>query len=364
MTLGLPVLAPAIRDEYDLTLSQVGVVLGAEWVGLIVTLLPWGFAVDRYGERWTLAAGLAACGASLAGAAYTSGFGELVALVAVAGAVGASVQSGSGRAIMHWFAADERGLALGVRQTAVPIGGLVGALVLPAAAAAGGVRMAFLVLAGMCGVGAVVGAALLRARVREGIPTEAVPWTLRDRRLWLVCWGSGLYVVAQIAILGFLVLFLHDERGFSLQEAAWPLAAVNVLGAAFRIGGGRWSDLLGSRIRPLRWVGVSVAAALGVAVLLLEAPTAVLLVAFIVAGGLSMAWNGLLFTAAAELAGEARSGVAIGFQQTVLSVLGAAVPPLFAWVVEATSWRVAFALAAAAPLLGWWVLGRVTERRN
>jgi MFS family permease len=137
---------------------------------------------------------------------------------------------------------------------------------------------------------------------------------------------------------------------------------VNVLGAAFRIGGGRWSDVLGSRIRPLRWVGVSVAAALGVAVLLLEAPTAVLLAAFIAAGGLSMAWNGLSFTAAAELAGEARSGAAIGFQQTVLSVLGAAVPPLFAWIVEATSWRLAFGLAAVAPLVGWWALGRVTER--
>ena len=32
---------------------------------------------------------------------------------------------------MHWFGADERGLALGVRQTAVPLGGLIAALVVP-----------------------------------------------------------------------------------------------------------------------------------------------------------------------------------------------------------------------------------------
>ncbi|MEX1357581.1 MAG: hypothetical protein WD981_03055, partial [Gaiellaceae bacterium] len=84
------------------------------------------------------------------------------------------------------------------------------------------------------------------------------------------------------------------------------------------------------------------------------APIAVSLTAFLVAGGLSMAWNGLSFTAAAELAGEARSGAAIGFQQTVLSVIGAGVPPGFAVLVEATSWRTAFAVAAAVPLAGWW----------
>ena len=39
--------------------------------------------------------------------------------------------------------------------------------------------------------------------------------TLRDRRLVLLCLGSSLYLVAQIAITGFVVLFLHDQRGFS-----------------------------------------------------------------------------------------------------------------------------------------------------
>jgi sugar phosphate permease len=361
MTLGLPVLAPAIRDELDLTLGQVGIVLGAEWIGLIATLLPWGFAVDRWGERWTLAAGMLGCAGCLAGAAFVESFVPLVALIALAGAVGASVQSGSGRAIMKWFDADERGLALGIRQTAVPVGGVVGALVLPAAVAAGGLRAAFLALAGMAAVGALLGAALLRERVREHI-VEAVPWTLRDRRLWLVCWGSGMYLVAQVAVLGFLVLYLHDERGFSTARAAAVLAGINVLGAAFRIGGGRWSDVLGSRLRPLRWVGLALTAAMAAATAATAAPVAVVVTAFLVAGGLSMAWNGLSFTAAAELAGEARSGAAIGFQQTVLSVVGAIVPPGFAALVEASSWRTAFAAAAALPLVGWWARGQVAER--
>ena len=62
-------LAPALRDKYDLSLTEIGIVLAAEWVGLTFALLPWGYAVDRFGERWTLSGGLAACAALLAAAA-------------------------------------------------------------------------------------------------------------------------------------------------------------------------------------------------------------------------------------------------------------------------------------------------------
>ena len=79
-----------------------------------------------------------------------------------------------------------------------------------------------------------------------------------------------------------------------------------------------------------------------------------------------MAWNGLSYTAAAELAGSARSGAAIGFQQTTLSVVGFLAAPLFAALVDASSWRAGFAVWAAAPLAGWWLLGQLApeDRRD
>ena len=70
------------------------------------------------------------------------------------------------------------------------------------------------------------------------------------------------------------------------------------------------------------------------------------------AGGVSMGWNGLAFTAAAELAGPAGSGAAIGFQQSVLSGIAIAAPIVFAATVSGTSWAVAFLLAALVPLAG------------
>ena len=328
-------------------------------MGTIATLVLWGVLADRIGERVVLAVGLGACGALLALAAYAPDFRSLVLLLALAGAAGASVNSASGRAVMQWFDASERGLALGVRQTAIPLGGLVAAVALPSIEAAGGLEAAFLFLAALCLGCALAGAAVIRARPESAPEAEPLRRTLRDRRLWRLCLGSGLFLVAQIALIGFTVLFLHDARGFTERSAGLVLAAAQVHAVALRIGIGRWSDLLGTRTLPLRRVGIAIAAGLGALAALLGAPAALLVAALVVAGGLSMAWNGLSFTAAAELAGPGRSGAAIGLQQSVLSAVGIGVPIAFAAAVAATSWRVAFALVAFFPLLGALVLRRL-----
>ena len=119
-----------------------------------------------------------------------------------------------------------------------------------------------------------------------------------------------------------------------------------------RIGGGRWSDRIGSRIRPLLLVGLGSSVTLAVAAAALSAPLVLLVPAFVLAGGFSMAWNGLSFTAAAEIAGRSRSGAALGMQQSALAAAGAIVPPAFAAVVAASSWRLGFGVAAVFPLAG------------
>jgi MFS family permease len=232
------------------------------------------------------------------------------------------------------------------------VGGAVAALALPPL---GTPRAGLLFVAGFVLVGALVGALVLRAGTEEHLEASDVELTLRDRRLWVACWSSGLYLVAQVAMMGFVVLFLHDEHGFSTGEAAAVFAAGQVIAAALRIGVGRWSDVLGSRVRPLRWIGVVIGAALALVAVLSGAPSWLLVPALVLATALSMAWNGLSYTIAAELGGR-RSGAAIGFQQTVLSAIGIAAPVAFAAAVSATSWGAAFALAAAFPLVGAWFL--------
>jgi MFS family permease len=171
--------------------------------------------------------------------------------------------------------------------------------------------------------------------------------------------GSGLILGAQASILGFVVLFLHGERGLSTAAAGGVLALIQLMGAVLRILSGRWSDHVRERIAPLRQLALALAVSLVLTAALTEAPLAMLLPTLVAAGALSLSWNALSFTAAAELAGRARSGAALGFQQTALSVASTAAPPLFAAVVAASSWGIGFGLVALFPLAGLAVLRRL-----
>jgi len=359
--LGLPAIAPAIQDRYELTLTQVGVVLAAISAGSLATMLLWGIVADRIGERAVIAIGQTGTAAALVWAGYASSYRELVGALAAVGALGAGVNAASGRAVMAWFGEEERGLALGIRQMATPLGGAVAAVVLPALDQHISLRAAFDGLAAACFVAAVIGAIVLRAEPAEDHSLLARP--LRDPRVWRICTASTFYVATQISLLGFFVLFLHGHRDVSTGVAAGALAVTQVLGGIARIAAGRLSDRLQMRIVPLRWVALGLALTVGIASALVDAPVWIVVTALVVAGTFGLSWNGLSFTAAAEAAGRARSGAAIGLQQTFLSAGAIVAPIAFATVVHQASWRVAFVLAALSPLVGYALLSPLAERR-
>ena len=120
-SVGIAALAPALRSHYHLSLGQVGIALGAIFFGMMPTLLPWGLLTDRIGERAVLAFGLGGAGVAMCAASLTKSFVALIVLLVLFGALGSSVNAASGRAVMGWFGADQRGLALGIRQAAVPV---------------------------------------------------------------------------------------------------------------------------------------------------------------------------------------------------------------------------------------------------
>jgi sugar phosphate permease len=371
---GLPALGPALRSTYDLSLPELGLVLASVNVGIVLTLVPWGALADRVGERPVMAAGLGGAGCALVLAALAPSLGSVVACLLVAGMLGASATGASGRAVMGWFARSERGFALGIRQMAIPLGGAAAALTLPRLVGAHGLSAALLVLAGACFACALAASVLMRDPPPAALPAGLVPAPppMKDRRLWRLGLGSALLVVAQGSLLGFIVVFLHEERGLSAAAAGAGLAAIQIGGALARLVLGRRSDRAERRIAPIRRVALSDAALLAAATALVSAPGAVLYPVLLVAGIVAMSWNGLAFTAAAEISGRLRAGTAMSLQNTAISAAAAAVPVLFGALVETASWRAAYAVAALAPLAGWWVLGpleadeeqRVAEREQ
>jgi len=358
---GLAVLAPEFRDHYGLSLTQIGVLLGVSSIGALLTLLAWGLAADRIGERTTAAIGMAGAAAALAAAAYATAFAPLVALLFLMAAFGASANTATGRAVTSWFARHERGFALGIRQTAVPIGGFTAALALPPIVDAWGLRTALLVLAAALLVASAVAAAVMIAGPIRTVEdeTDALRHPVRDRRIWRIASASSLLVVTQIAITGFVVLFLESQRDFSHGAAGAVLAGMNVVAIAGRLLAGRLSDRRGSRIGLILRIAVATAISVGISAALVGGPNWLLCVALVAGGGLSMSWNGLAVAATVETVGPGRSGAALGVQQTMLQTAVVLAPLAFAPFVSATSWGAGFAVAAVFPLGGASVLQRL-----
>jgi sugar phosphate permease len=357
--LGTAVLAPELQRELGLELAETGIVIGAVNFGSLCALVGWGLLVDRYGERRVMTAGLGMAALALAAAAQMKSVAGLVAALVAAGAAGSGVMSATGRAVAGWFEDRQRGLALGLRQTGVPLGGAFAAATLPVIVSAGGVGAAFWFLAGVSAVAAVAGAVWLREPEAHELAADdvgIVERPLRDRRLWSLTVGGALLACAQASVIGFTVLFLHSAHHMSLGSAAAVLASIQALGTIGRIVTGVWSDRQGDRLRPLVGIATATSVTLAATAALASAPLAALLPVLILTGGLAMSWNGLAFTATVEFAGRLRSGAALGLQQSALGGVNAFLPLAFAPLVAGTSWGLGFAVVAALPLAGALVL--------
>src|SRR4029453_19519882 len=106
---GLPAIAPAIQDTFDLTLVQVTAVFTAFAVGTVVTLLAWGIASDARGERAIIATGLAGGSAAMFAAASSHGYVALLVWMALAGMLGLWGVAARGGARFGWVPPRRRG---------------------------------------------------------------------------------------------------------------------------------------------------------------------------------------------------------------------------------------------------------------
>lgn len=365
---GLPFVVPLLRDSAGLTLAQVGAYVGAPTAGLLCTLVLWGAAADRSGERGVMTIGLVLCALAVGMAALLPlGPGPvLLVLLGLGGAGAASVFAASGRMVMGWFAVHERGTAMGIRQTSQPLGVAVAGLTLPTLGAAVGPFRALALPAVLCLVAAVLVLTLApdppRPQRPAGTEPERSPY--RTSVLWRVHGASALLVVSQFAVSAFGTEYLVREQGWHVAAAGAFVACGQVAGAAGRIATGVWSDRVGSRLRPMRQVAVA-----ATLVLLLfalgDAVAGWLAVTMLAVGAVvTVAPNGLAFTSTAEIAGPAWSGRALGVQNTGQNAVASVVPSALGLLVGTAGYAAAFAIAAVAPLAAVLVTPVREERRR
>ncbi len=360
---GVAFLIPSLNSERGLDLAHAGLITAMPSLGMVVTLIAWGYVVDRVGERIVLALGSALTAAAAFAAASAQSLVAISAFLFLGGMAAASSNSASGRLVVGWFAAEQRGLVMGVRQTAQPLGVGVGALVIPRVADHHGVSAALLFPAIVCLASAVISAAAVidpprPARERTAEKDLANPY--RDSRLlFRIHLASVLLVVPQALVWTFSLVWLISERGWSPESAGLLVMFAQILGAGGRIAAGRWSDFilsrsgnaLAARLRPIRTIAR--AAAVLMALLAFsdwfDSPVSVALM--VLASVATVSDNGLAFTAIAEIAGPFWSGRALGTQNTSQLFTAGVVPPLFGGLIGVAGYPAAFAVCALFPLM-------------
>ncbi len=357
---GIAYLIPSLRHE-GFSLVQAGFLVACPTIGLLLTLIGWGAVADRRGERLVLATGLGAAGVVLIGARSVHGYVALAACLGLAGAAGGSVFAASGRLILGWFARHERGLAMGIRQSAQPLGVALAAATLPALGA-GGMTVPLTALGGFCLVAAALVVLFVRDPVRRADQAQAgsaadagnaarhgSPY--RQPVLWRIHAASALLVVPQFTVATFALIYLIDAAGWQAISAGRLLAVAQACGALSRLAAGYWSDRVGSRMQPMRILAVGTAVGMlalaAAAAAGSEAAVPLLLACSVVA----VSTNGLAFTAVAEYAGSSWAGRALGIQNTGQNALAAATPPVLALAIASAGFGASFAVVGVFPLV-------------
>jgi sugar phosphate permease len=348
-------LIPAMRDQLGLSLPQAAVVAASPTFGVMLALVAWGLLTDRRGERMVLVLGLlttaAAGGLAILGA-RSHGAVALGLTLLVAGAAAASTGAASGRVVVGWFPPHRRGLAMGIRQMAQPVGVGVAAVSIAVTADRQGITEALLIPLLAALVGAVVVAAVVIDPPRPARAAGDAPNPYRqDGFLTRIHLVSVLLVVPQFLVWTFTLVWLVEDRGWSPAAAGSLVGAAQVAGALGRIAAGALSDAVHSRLRPLRWVAVGAALCMGALGLATGLDAAVAVPLVVLATVVTVADNGLAFTAVAERAGPFWSGRALGLQNTAQYLTAAVAAPVAGVVIEQVGYAATFALAGLFPVL-------------
>jgi MFS family permease len=355
------VLAPFLILQFGLSQAQLGAMFTSLYLGSALFTAFSGVLTDRFGERTMVAASGTVMSVALIASAAIPNYTWLVFTMGLFGAGYAASTPAGGRAILSWFDRD-RGFAMGIRQTGVPVGGLVGAVVLPFAALHfGGYRAALLVAAVLVIVSTATACIFYREAAGDRPPPSRFKEVLagmrrlaRDPRLIATTLTCMALVNGQLAMNGFLTVTAVQVIGVTPALAATAFACAFIAATVARLFWGWYSDryMRHSRVVLLAVLcGLSATASFSFA--LLRPSLALLLIpAAVFIGFCGAGWNGVMAAALAEIGGADRAGSALGLTLTAIFAASAVGPLIFGAIADHTSLDTAWTVSAAIGALG------------
>jgi MFS family permease len=369
----VPPVLPLLMDAFHQSAAKAGLLMSIfAFTGLLLAI-PAGFIYQWLGFRAT---GLIAIIAVVLGSgfgAFSGSFGSLLISRFIEG-IGMSFMTVVAPAVIAlWFAADQRGKAMGVWAIWVPLGSTVMFLLAPALAKHWGwpgvwwFGGLYAILVGF------LYAAFIKARPQpvtnrpsgvapKSLTRGALGGVLRNGSLWLISLLFGCFNFVFIGYVTWTPTFLNEARHFSLARASFTVSLMTLLTILSCPLAGWISDRIGSR-KIICVLPMFLMAALYPMSFLMRADLFPILL--IVLGFIAGFVPPGVFAAAVETVGDERlSGMAmavIQIGQNAGMLLG---PFVLGWLVESMGgWQTAFLSLAPVSLLGA-VAGGVSKMKT
>jgi len=376
-------LAPFLKEGMDLTNAQVGSLISAASFGYMLSITLGGWAVDRIGVRRVLLVGELVGGIFMLGMFLVPSYATALVIMTMSGFGCGCLMPSTTKGVMVWFPVKERATVMGFKQTAVNMGGVVTAVMLPGVALALGWRFGFLIL----GILAIF-IGILSFLLYKDPPVAAAPHSedsatstditvsargqslrelLKNRDIWLVALAGFALAVVEFAVIAHLVLYLTEVLFLSVVTAGTVLAVTQAGGILGKLGGGFLSDrFFGSSRRNvfMLWGGITCAMCILITLGGTSLSWALYPILFVL-GMTAIGWGGIWLTLVAELAGLELTGRAISIAGVLVmagSILG---PILFGYLVDTSgSYQPAWLSCAVFAAICVIILIFVQEKRR
>jgi MFS transporter, ACS family, hexuronate transporter len=385
----LSVLAPVIRDTFQLTNTQYGTIVSWFQFGMVVGEFPMGWLMDRAGVRfgltfavvwWSLGNALHAVAGSLWHFRifrFWLGTGEC------------GNYSGGNKVVAEWFPVKERALAIGIFNSASMIGSFIAPFLVIPIAERYGWRAGFLVpsLLGALWVFAWwalyrqphkhprVTAAELRHIAEGREPTEAAPeaphaaaeasptnWQLlRLKQTWgLMLCRFWVGPVVQFYIY-WMPNYFRDVRQLSVRDSSYFNSVTFLFGDIGSIGGGLvagWLIARGLAVRSARRATLFAGAALcllSFAVpVVTSIPLAIAAISLVLLGHTFLSAN--MFASVSDVFPDSAVARVTGLTGVAGGLSGILFPYLTGVIVDRFSYGPVFVMAALMPMIGILIL--------
>ncbi|WP_241154299.1 MFS transporter [Staphylospora marina] len=355
VTYGVGPLAAIWQNQWSLNASQAGLLVSAVQIGPLLSMLFIGHALDRHGERWLIGLGSCLLGLTFLLVSFTTHYGLLMLLLVIVGIWYGTAQPGGSRVVLRWFSEQERGLAMGIRQAGIPVGGAIGGALLPYLSLHFGWQTAVFTQAAFAVAGGLLFLVLYRdpPGSRHGRQTDKSSFTqkmmtiAKNKKTSPILFTGITLISLQMVLVGHLMIFFSHETEAGLVISGQLLATALMFGMAGRIVLAYISDKWweGNREDPLHlcvWASV-----IGVSVLAFTPASLAVWALFVLSawlGFFGIGWFSLFLLAVAEHAPPQAEGLMVSYALTLNQAAIILAPTIFGFIVDVQSYSVAWSV--------------------